>query len=76
MGEMANLINSHILWWSDSGKLDEFTPSPYMSICYLGPVYEHRLMMEHTGANRGYGYVRFTNTEVRESECYSYRVLF
>ena len=47
-----------------------------MSICYLGPVYEHRLMMEHTGANRGYGYVRFTNTEVRESECYSYRVLF
>jgi len=29
----------------------------------IGPVYEHRLMMEHTGANRGYGYVRFTNTE-------------
>ena len=27
----------------------------------IGPVYEHRLMMEHTGANRGYGYVRFTN---------------
>ena len=44
----------------------------YKTICYLGPVYEHRLMMEHTGANRGYGYVRFTNTEVREkeSECY------
>ena len=48
--------------------MDEFTPSPYKNICYLGPVYEHRLMMEHTGANRGYGYVRFTNTEVREKE--------
>ena len=31
----------------------------------VGAVYEHRLMMEHTGANRGYGYVRFTNVEVR-----------
>ena len=31
----------------------------------LGPVYEHRLMMEHSGANRGYGYVRFTSGEVR-----------
>ena len=30
----------------------------------VGPVYEHRLMMEHTGANRGYGYVRFTNIQV------------
>jgi len=29
----------------------------------VGPVYEHRLMMEHTGVNRGYGYVRFTNIE-------------
>jgi len=29
----------------------------------VGVVYEHRLMMEHTGANRGYGYVRFTNVE-------------
>jgi len=29
----------------------------------IGPVYEHRLMMEHTGANRGYGYVRYTNPE-------------
>jgi len=28
----------------------------------VGPVYEHRLMMEHTGVNRGYGYVRFTTT--------------
>jgi len=25
----------------------------------VGPVYEHRLMMEFTGNNRGYGYVRF-----------------
>ena len=30
----------------------------------VGHVYEHRLMMEHTGVNRGYGYVRFTNMEV------------
>ena len=30
----------------------------------VGPVYEHRLMMEHTGVNRGYGYVRFTNIQV------------
>jgi len=29
----------------------------------VGPVYEHRLMMEHTGVNRGYGYVRFTNIQ-------------
>jgi len=29
----------------------------------IGPVYEHRLMMEHSGANRGYGYVRFTSGE-------------
>ena len=32
----------------------------------VGPVYEHRLMMEHTGVNRGYGYVSFTNVEVSE----------
>jgi len=29
----------------------------------IGPVYEHRLMMEHAGTNRGYGYVRFTSVE-------------
>lgn len=33
-------------------------------MAYPGPVYEHRLMMEHCGANRGYGYVRFTMAEV------------
>ena len=32
----------------------------------VGPVYEHRLMMEHTGVNRGYGYVSYTNVEVSE----------
>ena len=31
----------------------------------VGPVFEHRLMMEHTGLNRGYGYVRFTTVQVR-----------
>jgi len=29
----------------------------------IGPIYEHRLMMEHNGTNRGYGYVRFTSLE-------------
>ena len=29
----------------------------------IGPIYEHRLMMEHTGVNRGYGYVRYTRGE-------------
>ena len=33
----------------------------------VGPVYEHRLMMEHTGVNRGYGYVRFTNIQVSQA---------
>lgn len=29
----------------------------------VGPVYEHRLMMEFTGNNRGYGYVRYGSAE-------------
>ena len=31
----------------------------------VGPIYEHRLMMEQNGLNRGYAYVKFTNVQVR-----------
>ena len=31
----------------------------------VGPIYEHRLMMEQNGLNRGYAYVKFTNIQVR-----------
>ena len=30
-----------------------------------GEIYEMRLMMDHNGLNRGYAYVKFTNTQVR-----------
>ena len=30
----------------------------------VGPIYEHRLMMEQNGLNRGYAYVKFTNIQV------------
>ena len=33
-----------------------------------GEIYEMRLMMDHNGLNRGYAYVKFTNTQVRERE--------
>jgi len=29
----------------------------------VGPIYEHRLMMEQNGLNRGYAYVQFTNIQ-------------
>ena len=29
-----------------------------------GEIYEMRLMMDHNGLNRGYAYVKFTNTQV------------
>ena len=31
-----------------------------------GEIYEMRLMMDHNGLNRGYAYVKFTNTQVSE----------
>ena len=33
----------------------------------VGPIYEHRLMMEQNGLNRGYAYVQFTNIQVRQT---------
>ena len=30
----------------------------------VGAIYEHRLMMEQNGLNRGYAYVKFTNVQV------------
>ena len=33
-----------------------------------GEIYEMRLMMDHNGLNRGYAYVKFTNTQVRSSD--------
>ena len=30
----------------------------------VGPIFEHRLMMEQNGLNRGYAYVKFTSVQV------------
>ena len=30
----------------------------------VGPIFEHRLMMEQNGLNRGYAYIKFTNPQV------------
>ena len=56
---------------------DCFEPELLPVFTQVGNIYEHRLMMEPNGLNRGYAYVKFTNVKVKTSlNIFSLLILF